>query len=241
MARGARATPGTAVPVPDSAFVTQEPTRWERVRGAFDEAADRARAVLAAPAVGDRWREPSICPGLTLGGLGAHLLGGLRRLERSTDVVPAAGATIVDPAEGFDAVRLGEPDDLARPPFSVLRDDAERLAAHGHGAISQRYTEAIARISTRLDAEDPTRPVGFREGAATTTTLDEYLVTRVVELVIHADDLAESAGVRIDAPSAATADIVIGFLVRADRYRLGDAEMLRALAGRRPADLQRAL
>jgi hypothetical protein len=73
------------------------------------------------------------------------------------------------------------------------------------------------------------------------TTVRAFTTTRVVELVVHADDLAESVGAVIPPPSADAAEIAIGLLVASTRHRLGDARTIRALAGRREADELRAL
>jgi hypothetical protein len=62
-----------------------------------------------------------------------------------------------------------------------------------------------------------------------------------VELVIHTDDLAVSAGLHTDPPDPDVASLVIDFLVSADRHRIGDTQMLRAVAGRSDADDLRAL
>jgi hypothetical protein len=62
--------------------------------------------------------------------------------------------------------------------------------------------------------------------------LDEYLRTRVVELVVHADDLAASIGVELVPPQPATCRVAIDVLVDAARIRHGDMAVLRALARR---------
>ena len=72
-------------------------------------------------------------------------------------------------------------------------------------------------------------------------TLDEYLRTRVVELVLHTEDLALS----VDLPEAAevtpaAATIAINTLVDLARLRHGDLAVLRALA-RRERDTVNAL
>jgi hypothetical protein len=71
-------------------------------------------------------------------------------------------------------------------------------------------------------------------------TLDEYLRTRVVELVVHADDLAASVGVEPVPPQPATTAVAIDVLVGVARIRHGDMAVLRALA-RRERDTVRAL
>jgi hypothetical protein len=71
-------------------------------------------------------------------------------------------------------------------------------------------------------------------------TLDEYLRTRVVELVVHADDLATSLGVELAPPRPATCSVAIDVLVGVARIRHGDLAVLRALT-RRERDQAQAL
>ena len=59
--------------------------------------------------------------------------------------------------------------------------------------------------------------------------------------MVHTDDLAVSAGVHADPPDRDVASLVIDFLVSAARHRIGDTQVLRALAGRSDADDLRAL
>jgi hypothetical protein len=56
-----------------------------------------------------------------------------------------------------------------------------------------------------------------------------YLVTRVVELLVHGDDLATSVGISSVAPPAAAATLAIELLVDAARSIHGDLAVLRSL------------
>ena len=213
---------------------------WPRVVGAFHDAGKRARVVLEDPRVDRCWHEPSILPKLSVAGLAGHLLGVLRAFERRCDLPCTAEATVVDPAENYAIVRLARIDDLDQPQFALVRDNAERVGNRGHAAVTESYRTALSRLVVRLADESHERPIILPD-TATATTLTDYTITRIVELVVHADDLAESVGVSVDPPSAASADLAIDFLVRAARFRMGEPELLRALAGRRPADLLRSL
>ena len=56
-----------------------------------------------------------------------------------------------------------------------------------------------------------------------------YLATRIVELLVHADDLRVSVGLLPASLPADAATIAIGTLVDAARLVHGDLEVLRAL------------
>ncbi len=213
---------------------------WTGEVALFEKAAARAQAVLVSPTVGERWAEPSMLPRLTVGGLAAHLVGVLRVLERRLEEMVSDEHPVVDPSVGYGVVRLRSASDLDEPVFAVVRDMANQMAGRGHSAIVDSFAVSVGRLVARLGDSAPDRHVGS-PNADTVTTLRDYLVTRTVELVIHADDLAESVDVVVTPPGAPITDLVAGFLLSTVRHRLGDAELLRALAGRRPPDVLRAL
>lgn len=66
--------------------------------------------------------------------------------------------------------------------------------------------------------------------------LDDFLRTRVMELVVHADDLATSVGVDPPQPSASAATMAIESLMATARATHGDLAVIRALARRERSD-----
>lgn len=62
--------------------------------------------------------------------------------------------------------------------------------------------------------------------------VDDFLLTRVVELVLHADDLAVSAGVSTPELPAAASGATIELLVRVAAWRHGPIAVVRGLARR---------
>lgn len=73
----------------------------------------------------------------------------------------------------------------------VRRRGAE-AAAQGPDALQARLADAIDRFTSRLPAADLSRPVEVLHGV--TLPLGAYVKTRLVELVVHLDDLAVSVG-----------------------------------------------
>jgi hypothetical protein len=213
---------------------------WLRSVDALHAAGTRAGAVLQDPSVARRWDDASVLPGLTVGGVAGHLLGVVRATERRLELPRSVGASVVDPAVGYAVIRLDGLGQLDEPQFAVVREGAARLGARGWVAVAEAYDQALTRLVARLHGEDPGRLVPLPD-AASATTVRAYTTTRLVELVVHADDLAESVGAPVAPPTADASDAVIEFLVRATRHRVGDAEVVRALAGRRPSDVLRAL
>jgi hypothetical protein len=71
-------------------------------------------------------------------------------------------------------------------------------------------------------------PVLTIPGAA--TTFENYMRSRVVELIVHTDDLAVSVGVAPPEPGSRPASVAIGALVELARARSGDLGVIRGLA-----------
>ena len=74
-----------------------------------------------------------------------------------------------------------------------------------------------------------------RCSASRSMSLDEYLVTRLLELVVHLDDLAVSLGVDTPAVDAQAVDLVTQCFLGVARIRNGDVAVIRALARRERA------
>jgi uncharacterized protein (TIGR03083 family) len=206
---------------------------------AFERAIARAARVIADPAVATRWGEPGILPRMTVGALAGHLLAVVRTFERRCEMPIPRTATVVDPAAGYAQVRLDGEADLDEPGFRSVRDGAARVAERGPEAVLEAFRDCTTRLVYRLRA-DPPAFVPLPDPTLV-CTLRDYTITRVVEVVIHTDDLAVSTGVHVDPPDREAASLVIEFLVSATRHRIGDAQVLRALAGRSDADDLRAL
>ncbi|MEU1623792.1 sterol carrier family protein [Streptomyces sp. NPDC020096] len=73
-----------------------------------------------------------------------------------------------------------------------IGEDTRALAASADPA--ELLERAAARFAELVPAAADDRPVAARVGAM---RLDDYLVTRCVELVVHTDDLADALGIEI--------------------------------------------
>jgi uncharacterized protein (TIGR03083 family) len=213
---------------------------WDRLVGAFDDSGARARAVLASEAVHRAWSAESILPRITVGAVAGHLLAVVLMFDRGLDTEVSGPAAQVDLASGYDVIRLDDAGGLDDDPFRIPRSGGEHLAERGHSDVVETFRSSLEGVVARLRRESPERPilVGNHSSAS---TLRAYTVTRLVEVVVHADDLAESVGAAIPPPHGDAADVVIDFLFASVQYRLGPAATIRSLAGRASADDLRAL
>jgi len=213
---------------------------WPRVVAAFADSGARAHAVLATDAVARAWTDASILPEMTVGDIAGHLLAVLIMFDRRYDLTAPPEVVPTDAGgAGYAMVRLGRAEDLELPPFRIPREGGRRVAARGHAAAVEQFDALLAGLDARLREDQPDRALLVGDDAA--TTLRAFTTTRVVELVVHADDLAESVGLTLAPPTADASELVIGTLVASTRHRLGDGPTIRALVGRGDVDGLRAL
>ncbi len=191
---------------------------------AYLSAAATAGALLRSPALPPAWAAPSALEEFRISGLAGHLARGVFTLENYLDApAPGPDARPIDAATYLLLVSDLSPEDNLQ-----VRERGEVEAAAGPGGLIDRYDAAVARLATRLPALPAGHPVPMVGGNV--LPLEECLVTRLVELLVHSDDLAVSLGVASPEFDEAPADLVVSVLSRFARRRHGTAPVLRALA-----------
>jgi hypothetical protein len=127
--------------------------------------------------------------------------------------------------------RLADTDSRA----SALNTGVERRSAEtaeqGATQVAREAQIALDELRVRLPKEPSDRRVAVAHRPGEELWLDEYLLTRLVEIAIHTEDLALSVGVDVRAPEPAVS-AAIELLFAAARERHGDESVLRALARR---------
>nr|WP_245775635.1 maleylpyruvate isomerase N-terminal domain-containing protein [Saccharopolyspora flava] len=108
-----------------------------------------------------------------------------------------------------------------------LRELGEEVAAEGHAALVRRLDAAIEELRTTLPAAAPDRLV---EHAGRAIRLDDYLVTRMMEIAVHDDDIAVSVGVETPELPSDVIEPVLRLLSGVAARRHGQSALLRALA-----------
>lgn len=129
------------------------------------------------------WARPTRCAPWTVRELFAHVRVALGRLPGMLDAPPPESAEV-------SAAAYYRPDHR----FSAATDATRiRLAQeHAAGLDVREFRGFTAALADRCAAEPPGRTVRTRHGDA--MLLDDFLVTRVVELAVHGLDLADALG-----------------------------------------------
>lgn len=194
------------------------------IREQFLQGARLVVAALSDEAVGAAWEEPSVLAHQSVGSLAAHVArGGVSIVAEYLDheVPPAATYSSADDYYARMAELLADP-----ALDQAVRDRGAALAATGWPAVVTLATGALTDLERRLDGEPTDRVLPVAAGAM---VLDDYLVTRVVEQVVHLDDLARSLGRPAPEVPAELAAIVATTGALIGLRRRGAATMVGAL------------
>jgi hypothetical protein len=190
------------------------------------------RAAVGGEAVGAAWDAPSILEGQTVGGLAGHLArtGGWIVGEYLDLGTPDGPIQFADAGDYYARLMDQMDDDAHR----AIRDRGAALGAPGQDALVAELDARLAGQEARLAALDEDALVAAYGGQA--MRVRDYLVTRVVEQVVHLDDLARSVGAPGWPLPPAGVDLALAVAVDVGRRRRGDAAVLRALYRRGEAE-----
>ncbi len=196
------------------------------IRRTFLDTLAAIRPIVASPQVVARWDEPSALPEFSVRGLVGHLARAALTVDTYLDRPQPAGGVPISPAAYYANLTS----DIASPLNRGIRQRGEELAAAGHDRLAAEIDRLAARLDERLAHEPDDRLLMVAGNDL--MRLDDYLVTRIVELTVHADDLALSVGLDAPALPPEALDTTIDALVAIARDRHGDLAVLRALSRR---------
>lgn len=111
----------------------------------------------------------------------------------------------------------------------MVRERGDQTAAHGPEVLAATVRDTTERLAANLVGDALSQPVRVLDGH--TITVERYLATRLVELVVHGDDLAVSVDVEL-AASPDACRTVAGILAETAARRGGELAAVRALARR---------
>lgn len=197
----------------------------------FLGAADAARRLLDVEGMAERWEEPSSLDRMTIGELTAHLSRAVALVARYLDT--PAEPPYRDAAGYFFALVPVADTDLDSDLAVAVRDRARQEAGPGLDTVRRTWDEARAELSQRFDPAVLDRGISVLGSAI---RVGDYLTTRLVELVVHADDLAVSLGEPTPDFSAAATEAVTACLTALAALRSSPLEVIRAMTRRERAE-----
>jgi hypothetical protein len=199
-------------------------------------AVDWFRGILGRSEIQAAWKQPSAVADYTVGGLAAHAVHGVVWLEQLLKDEEPVGLRPVVLSEFFGPNRVQGPVDT--DPFAgSLRTAAEAFAATGPGLVSAACMAARDDLVALLSEAAASREVPVIRVPGGQVSLREYLRTRVLEVIVHGDDVVCSVdGLQAPPPPAEALDVSLAVCIEMSRARLGDLSMLRAFTRAERAD-----
>jgi hypothetical protein len=196
-------------------------------RDALARAADAVAGLVASPAVEEAWQQESALPGLTVGGLARHLVSQVETATEFLRIRPVPPqAPVVSLAELYErtdwfaaAVDAGE--------NTSIRDDFNEMAGAGPAEAVEVLRASLADLPAALAAAGPTTYVPWQDCCLAT---DDFLVVRLMEVVVHADDLAASVGAGTVTFDDEVLHPALALLALLGARRHGQAAAVRALS-----------
>ncbi len=196
-------------------------------RLAFVETARIAIDLATASEVGAAWDSESACAGMTVGGLAQHLVSQASITVNLLEAEPG-GLEPIAMLEHYERAAWAN-SDLDSEANAGIRSSSDERASVGQDSVVAGAHEAVSNLPALLAApRDPDRVHISWQGWSLTT--DDFLTTRMMELIVHSDDLAAS----VDLPTPEFPDDaftpVLGLLSGVAVRRHGQAALVRALS-----------
>jgi hypothetical protein len=201
------------------------------VISAFLDTAEVVSGLLHSPVLTERWERPSALAQFRVSGLAGHLARAVFNVERWVAEPPQADGTPID-AVAYFLAGVGPAPDLDDAVPRRIREVGEQEAAGGPAALAEEFDTARTRLTALLPTLSLDRPVGV---FAHVLPLDQCLLTRLVELVVHLDDLAVSMEVPTPPVPAEASNAVTACLTRIAVARHGFLPVIRTLSRRERA------
>lgn len=196
------------------------------VRAAYLDLCDTVAELVGRRVVGDRWGDPSALADMTVGALAGHLAFSVLQVDLFLDMPEPDGSTAT--ANEYYAAMT----DSTRPGAELnagVRARADEIANRGWARLYIDTGRAAERLRERLGAVPADRRFSAH---GMVLAVDEFLMTRLVEMTVHLDDLGRSLDLGTVPIGDDATTIAIAVLVGAARERHGDQNVLRALARR---------
>lgn len=190
-------------------------------------AVDRVTELVARPQIERSWDEGSSCEGMTVAGLARHLIAQAEHVD--TLLQPGAptrpDAEVLAVADHYARSAWAHAD-LDDPVNTSLRDRTNTQGTAGYHAAVETLADARSRLPEVIAGAPE---LTFLPWQGWSLTTDDFLVTRLMEVVVHSDDLAVSVGLPTPAFGADVLDPVLRLLSILSVRRHGEVALVRAL------------
>jgi hypothetical protein len=193
----------------------------------FTRAARIVADLVRRPDVAEHWDQESACAGMSVGGLANHVGDQVGLAVRLLGAGPSEEAAITLDEHYARVAWVRE--DLEGETNVAIREGSDEQARAGHRALVERVDADLVRLPAVLEAVPSDMPV-FIPWQGWSVTAHDLLTSRMMEMVVHSDDLAASVGVETPEFPDEVVGRVLGLLTRVAVRRHGQAAVVRALS-----------
>ena len=195
-------------------------------RSAVSAAVDQIIDLVGSAEVAAAWEHESVLPGMTVGGLTRHLVS---QPECAVEFLTTPGppnAPVLTLVGHYDRVDWWHaPVDAAEN--TSIRDDFNQMGLVGHAECVKVLARSRGDLALAIGAAGLVTYVPWQDCALPT---EDFLVVRLMEIVVHADDLACSVGLPPPAFGPEVLEPVLAVLAALAARRRGQTVVLRALS-----------
>lgn len=206
------------------------------IRDDFLTTARTALDLLRHHQVAANWDRPSALPEFGVSGLAGHLAYQALPLPGMI-TAPVGDEPVVSLMEHYERAQWTDLD-VGSEFHTRIRAGGEKLASGGHADLCDRFEQVLAELAKSLPGVE-NRGVRMPHWGPWALSLDEYLVSRLMEFVVHSDDLAVSVGVETPEFPRHINETVIDLLTRMALDKHPGVDLVRALSRkeRAPQDI----
>ncbi len=195
------------------------------LRAAFLAGTDHVIALLSRDDLVSAWQQPSALREWTVGGLVAHLAGQPVTAVQLLRADPVGEPIPIEEHYARSAWVSASLDDEANV---SIREGSDARAAAGRDALLLAAVEAREALPDLL-AEQPDERAVLIPWAGWSLTLDGFLTGRLLEIVVHGEDVAASLGVAAPELPREALEPVLSLLTRLAVRRHGQGAVVSAL------------
>jgi hypothetical protein len=197
-------------------------------RQLYLDVASAAASLLAAPEVEAAWDKPSALAKMSVRGLAGHLAGQVFFIPQMVTSPVPEGYEVIGIHEYYARVAwIGS--DIDDDFNTRIRSSGEEDAADGPAALAASVAATVADLRSMLPSAE-SRPVRRPTWDGFAISLDDFITSRMLELVVHSDDLAYSVGIATPVFPAPAVETVVDLLTRIAVRRHGAVDVMRALS-----------
>lgn len=182
--------------------------------------------LAARPEVLAAWESPSAAHGMSVGAMAQHLLSQLGYLIDLGGADVPADAELISAVEHYRRAAWAN-SDLDAEANTKIRDGANEAATDGADRLLDQARERLAAMP---DAVARFAGPVYLDWQGWALSADAFLITRLMEIIVHSDDVCASVDLPLPAFPPAAFEAVMGLLTAVATDRHGQAALVHALS-----------